>query len=188
MSEPSLPRQSSGLRVMIIAVGIILAVPVGLVGIAFFAPQWLPFPRVWPEHYAVMALKQLASLQQSNRKAGEEFWVGDVAGLKGGSIEPDVLGADASLHKPRPYHGYVFRAVPMIETPDKTLRPFDRGEGRNPDRFAICAFPVARRERERNTFLVDESGTVWFQDTDGKPVDFFPLDTWRAGWRKVQGP
>ena len=54
----------------------------------------------------------------------------------------------------------------------------------NPEtQFAVCAIPV---DKEGNpTFLMNETGKIYYKDTGGRPVHDFPPDLAAAGWKQI---
>ncbi len=153
-----------------------------------------------------------ADFRANDRDANRinDFWVADVSGLYRVDtgipirlIERAAAAADAKpcvpldqegrvggtrimgLEKPSPKAGYWFAAVEKY-TDDKGVPvKYNEGNGRNPIRFGLCAYPADYEKTGKLTFIVDESNTVWKKDTAGKPVALFPTDPRREGWTRM---
>jgi len=102
---------------------------------------------------------------------------------------PGAAGEHASkligLEKPSPKAGYWFAAVENYEDGKGAPARYDAGNGRNPSRFGICAYPAEHGKTGRLSFIINEMNTVWKKDTGGKPVDVFPADPGRSGWTRL---
>ncbi len=153
-----------------------------------------------------------ADFRANDRDANRinDFWAADVSGLYRIDtgipirlIERAAAGADAKpcvpleqegkltgakligLEKPSPKAGYWFAAVEKYEDDKGVPVKYDEGNGRNPSRFGMCAYPAEHAKTGRLTFIIDEANTVWKKDTAGKAVDVFPADPARSGWTKL---
>jgi hypothetical protein len=166
------------------------------------------------ERHAATILKTFAAAQADFRSNDRDenrlndFWVADVSGLYRVDtgipirlIERAAAAADAkpcvpldqegkvggtkimALEKPSPKAGYWFAVVEKYEEKGIPVK-YNEGNGRNPSRFAMCAYPAEHEKSGRLTFLIDEGNTVWKKDTGGKPVTVFPEDPRQAGWTK----
>ena len=80
--------------------------------------------------------------------------------------------------------GYWFAAVEKYEDKGVPVK-YNEGNGRNPSRFAMCAYPAEYEKTGKLTFLIDENNTVFRKDTAGKPVVLLPTDLRQAGWSKM---
>jgi hypothetical protein len=104
-------------------------------------------------------------------------------------IEPSVAAADAHPKAPPPgvKHSRV-TSLPAREPKNglwfKALRVPGSENGRNPDRFAIAAFP-AKYQKGQMTFIVNEEGTQWKKDLGGLGIDVWPNDPPASGWQKM---
>lgn len=148
------------------------------------------------EQSAVMLLKQIAVAEVDFRSNDRDenrildFWTADVVGLYtlvpvGGGrpiqlIERALAEADGALPNPRPYRGYLFRALDVDEEGNRyrqdTLgKPGVKPE-RNYSKFAFCAYPAVYGRTGRLTFVINEGNTVFNVDNEGKPILTFPSD------------
>jgi hypothetical protein len=161
---------------------------------------------------SMVSVQMMFRVNDYDQNNSNDFWVGDVAGLyriapkSGGGairlIEASVALADASpMQSPppdlafdsgfptpgagwAPKAGYYYRAIPSYyDEMGKTVR-YHQGGGRNPDRFAICAYPSRYGSAGRMTIVIDESGSLYRMDTGGKPVDVWPSDPSSRGWSR----
>jgi hypothetical protein len=172
-------RQSSGMRVVMIAFGLILLVPLALTATWWLAPGIFLRP---PEHIGVQMLRQLASAEEVYRSKHGAFWVGDVAGLyaEHGLIDHSVAAADARpippalVATPAPKRGYLVAAIASL----------DDGKHQNKERFAFCSYPAHYPDDGKFTFLLD-SGMLWRKDIGGKPVEALPQDPAKDGWSRL---
>ena len=148
----------------------------------------------------------------------KDFWVGDVSGLyridPGAgmikTIELSIALADAHPSVPlvaegafpgdkktklraagklAPKGGYFFTALEKYPPDGRTHVRYDTGDGRNPDRFGLCAYPSEYGVHGNYTFVLiqeGEWGTVFRCDTGGIPVTAFPSDDQlKRKWGKV---
>lgn len=144
--------------------------------------------RSYNERAAILSLRSLAAAEKTvkeadlDRNGAPDFWTGDVATLAdwtsdaGGKpaplIFPGVAASDPRPRKPpkrppSPFCGYHFAALPVAEAAVDALPT-------HPFRFAFCAYPAKYGESGRDTFLIDERGTVHSCDTQGKPPAAWP--------------
>ncbi|HLG41747.1 MAG TPA: DUF2950 family protein [Planctomycetota bacterium] len=108
------------------------------------------------------------------------------AGVTKFARDEDKVDLGASLcDKPTPKAGYYFKAIPKYRD-GADERAYDPGNGRNPDRFALCAFPAEHGRTGRLTFMMSEEYTMWKKDTGGKAVDVWPADPAKDGWTKME--
>lgn len=165
------------------------------------------------ERNASASLKTLASAEADFRANDrdnnrlQDFWTADVSGLyrvetADGAIrliEASVAAADAKpcvpldkagalpdgtklalLGKGAPKAGYRYVALQK----DAEAR-YDEGKGRANARFGFCAYPAEYGKSGRRSFLLNENNTIFAKDTGGKPVEAFPQDPAREGWKKL---
>jgi len=118
-----------------------------------------------------------------------DFWVADVNALLRcieGGAPGNRWDPSKKIHAVR--DGYRFLPVSR----DASGRPYaqggaDSGQGpRSIDSFAYCAVPERYRGTGRQTYLVNESGTVWVRDTRGKALEQFPAHLQQASWYPVE--
>lgn len=144
-----------------------------------------------------------------------DFWVADVSGLwrveaqgdairliemavgaadakpavvmdKAGPLPQDSKTKLALLGKAMPKNGYLFAAVEKYVDENGKAAKYDEGNGRNPSRFAFCAFPAEYGKTGKMTFLIDENNTVMRKDTGGKAVELFPADPRKDAWQRME--
>ena len=183
--------------ILIIVIAAGCTVPVIAIIAAIAIPGLLASQRAANERNAAVTLKTLASAEADFRANDrddnkiQDFWTGDVRHLYtttvGGHeirlIEFSTAQADASpggLGSPLPKSGYLFVAMQV----DEEGKPYDQGKGRNPQRFAFCAYP-ANPSSGKRTFILDEENMVWAGINGGQPVLRWPTDPPAAGWRKL---
>ncbi len=195
----SMAPKRGGLHPAIIVV-IVLACGVPFIAIiaAIAIPGLLSSQRAANERNASASLKTLASAEadfrandRDNNKIND-FWTADVRSLYtfqvNGSpirlIEETVAQADASpggTGAPVAKAGYLFAAIQV----DDEGQRLDQGKGRNPMRFAFCAYP-ANPSSGRRVFIINEDNTIWTSMTHGpRPVSAWPSDPAAAGWMKL---
>jgi dienelactone hydrolase len=90
--------------------------------------------------------------------------------------------------KPAPKSGYLF--VAMQKYQEEGAGPYlnyDTGNGRNPSRFAFCAYPSQYGKAGTFTYVSCESGTIFRKDTGGAPVRQWMSDRelMSGDWRKM---
>jgi len=108
------------------------------------------------------------------------------AGVKKFARDEDKVDLGAALcDKPTPKSGYLFKVIPKYQD-GADARAYDQGDGRNLDRFAVCAYPSEPGKTGKLTFMLNEEYTMWKKDTGGKPVDVWPADPAKDGWAKVE--
>jgi hypothetical protein len=192
-------QKRGGLHPLVILL-IILACGVPFIAIiaAIAIPGLLASQRASNERNASASLKTLASAEadfrsndRDNNKMND-FWTADVRSLytleANGApirlIEHSVAMADTSpggTGAPIAKMGYFFAAVPV----DDEGRPLDLGKGRNPMRFAFCAYPTTV-SAGRRTYIINEDNTIWYSLTNGpRPVAAWPSNPAAAGWVKL---
>lgn len=186
----------------------ITSVVVFLLLVLIALPGLLAGSRASGERNASSSLKTLTSAEADFRgndrddNKVNDFWVGDVSALyfmeargeKIKLIELSVANADGAplkpIDAPSVKAGYKFIAMKT----DETGAPYDRGGGRNPGKFAFCAYPAeykpktwyrSRLDTATLTFIVNEENWIWTQDNGGKPVTRWPKDPRAEGWRKM---
>ena len=168
------------------------------------------------ERQTAVALKVLSAAAERFKAADQDgngvkdYWVGDVSGLRRiirdgkqiNLIDTATAAADASPilagresggaelaagnGAPAPRVGALFRVIPSFETADGRQEAFNDGTNRNADRFGICAFPARYETLGAITLIISEAGTLWRNDTQGKPVETFPSDPEAKGWQRVE--
>jgi hypothetical protein len=185
----------------------------GIVGFLFLLallaiPGLVSAGRAGGERNASSSLKTLCSAEADFRANDRDdngindFWVGDVSRLYYLEarkepiklIELSVANADGvpkepleSLHAKA---GYLYAAMKT----DEAGAPYDRGGGRNPEKFAFCAYPERYKPRawyRQNvdtatlTFIVNEANIIYRKDTGAAPVTRWPKDPAAEGWIKL---
>ncbi len=162
------------------------------------------------EAQALSTLKNLATAEQvwrSEERVGvSAFWTRDVAGLyaslasnerDGSPIDMQVAQADPrgfayylgvwNTTEPVAHYGYWFVMAerdidgrPLAQDLDHDGKAYE-----NAERFAICAYPEEFGKTGTRTFVVNEEGTPWWKNTDGKPASAYPgPDPAAEGWNK----
>lgn len=94
---------------------------------------------------------------------------------------------------PAPKAGYWFRAMEKTNDvqPGELLRVDTGGEPRmgkvhNTSRFGYCAYPAEYGATGVQTFIVSESNTIFWKDTQGEPVLEWPTNAeLQAEWKKL---
>lgn len=162
----------------------------------------------WNHTSAISTLRGLwdTEIEFRNRDLDDnqikDFWVGDVSRLyyleaKGQPLKlilMSVAEADGApkgpLVRPEATFNYRFAAIAT----DEAGTPYDRGNGRNPDKFAFCAYPDQYRRNpwylnEKHgtifTFIINEAKTVWKKDLGGAAVTRWPKDPAAEGWSRL---
>ncbi len=141
-----------------------------------------------------------------DRNGANDFWTADVSGLyrlkpRGrpiACVPGDIAAEDGSPLKedsalgamPRAadYRVYLLLAV-SLDSEGKPLGTDTDGSGRawrNRARFAFCAYPAVYGRGRRNTYLMDQTGTIWMKDTGGKAVERFPSNPEGDQWSVVR--
>jgi hypothetical protein len=148
----------------------------------------------------------------SDGNGAEDYWTRDFAGLhcaraKEGSdrtrLGADLARADASPAAsyaqleggpPRPWHGYLFRAIrsdadgkPYVDpgAAPPAVKGAPAGACTNAARFAFCAYPARHGRDGRMTFVVNERNLVWQKDlgAGAQGVDVWPNpEDSASGW------
>jgi hypothetical protein len=166
------------------------------------------------ERWATATLMSINTAQAMFRAADLDgdgrpnYWVGDVSALHrlGGSrISAETARADARpclpldregappmapllrlarAGPPAPSQGYYYVALRSYDVPGEDPKPYDPGDGRNPARYAVCAYPAEHGKTGTLTFIRSEA-KMWKKDTEGKPPESFPADPVKAGWTAV---
>jgi hypothetical protein len=157
---------------------------------------------------ASTSLKTLASAEADFRANDRDwnrvndYWVGDVSrlyflpfeGKPMALIEWSVANADGAPRQPLPEGsakaGYLYVAMKT----DETGAPYDLGDGRNPSKFAFCAYPKAyvdstwlhgELDQAHFTFIINEEGVMWRKDLHAAPALRWPKDLYAEGWSKL---
>jgi len=111
---------------------------------------------------------------------GTEIEQSDAAPLTPG----DTVYAPAGADEPFRYRFQTVnrdaQAAPYAQDTDRSGKAW-----RNTKQFAVCAFPREYPGAGRQTYLINETGVVWFKDTAGKPVEQFPTDLEADGWSRA---
>lgn len=155
------------------------------------------------EHHAAAILRVLAraeaDFRSNDRDANgvHDFWTGDVAGLYFHVPDGDRLihlrlaAADASPLPGRelpkaapkaPWRGYWYRALRKDNSANPPeeyqLEPVRKGGPRalNRNRFGFVGYPAEYAVTGTRTFIINESMSVFWKDTQGEPVDEWPDD------------
>jgi hypothetical protein len=185
---------------------IAIACAVSLVALAaaVVLPGLFTSTRSSAESSAVNTLKSVWTAQRDFRDNDfdgnkiHDYWVGDIDGLvslKGPDGKPlnllneSYAKADVAPLNPRPPEhrmGYFLAVIP--HRADGT--PFDQGNHRNPDEFALCAFPVKEGDQVGKwIFIVDHHGRVLrtpIKHGEGRRILRWPSDEdIRQNWQKV---
>jgi hypothetical protein len=151
-----------------------------------------------------------ATFRSQDRDANgvNDFWTGDIAGLaalvpKGGKepikmISPALAAADAAplpefasakAASPLPKGGYWYRVL----TRDNSTKPpedyqqdtLNAGgpKTHHTSRFGAVSYPAEYGVTGSRTFIVNESGSIFWKDTQGDPVDDWPdAETLKREW------
>ncbi len=166
----------------------------------------MPQRRLSNQRNASASLKTLATAQADFRANDRDddkvnnFWVKDVAGLygieTGGEaiklIDPGIAHADRtsgkgkypSVKEESPKAGHHFAALKRYREGGKSAA-YDDGKGRNNSRFAFVAWPAQYPQGGRMTFIISEENTIFEKDTGGKPVEEYPEDPRKEGWKPL---
>jgi hypothetical protein len=202
MGEELKPRKRRGCRMYAIVSFLILAVLIAVPGI-------LASGRASNHRNAAAGLKTIPSAEADFRGNDRDdnkvldYWVGDVSRLyylevQGQPIkliERSVADADGAPNKPletpRSKVGFKFAALKF----DETGAPYDRGGGRNPEKYAFCAYPETYRPKAawyqssldltQFTYIVNEENVIWKKDLGGAPAVKWPKDPLAEGWSKL---
>lgn len=87
---------------------------------------------------------------------------------------------------PRAKAGYLFAALETDENGNAYIPAKDTdGKGMNANnlnKFGFVAYPEVYQLSGVNTLIVNEAGTVWKKDMEGKAVTAFPKDPEKEGW------
>ena len=149
----------------------------------------------------------------ADRNGVSDYWVLDVAGLyrvalnndatqqAGALIQASMAGADAKpcpapkgvnysstaeLKEFEPLSGYWFKAIPNYEDAAGKKVAYHNGDGRSIGRFGFAAYPAEYDRSGKMTYILNEAGTVFQKDTGGEPIEVFPADPIKEGWKVVQ--
>jgi len=120
---------------------------------------------------------------------GDEFPLADAKPALPLDREEEFLAEDGSrlkfgkLGEHKPLQGYLFAVVPSFLDAGGKKVPFDSGNGRNKDRFALCAYPAEYGKPCKMTFVVDATGAVLGKDNGGSAVTVLPADLAKEGWK-----
>jgi len=115
----------------------------------------------------------------------ERYWY-EIAVLDAAPLNPgDATYAPAeAIDDPLSYRFQAVRrdaqGVSYAQDTDRSGRAW-----RNGKQFAACAFPKRYPGDGRQTYLINETGVIWFKDTAGKPVEQFPKDLEADGWARA---
>jgi len=132
-----------------------------------------------------------------------DYWVGDISRLyyfevKGQPIqliEVSIANADGAPKEPLKFpnsrSGFKFAAMKT----DETGAPYDLGNGRNPEKYGVCAYPETYRAKRswyqssgdlsQYTFIINQDGVIWKKDLGGAPAVKWPKDPVAEGWIKI---
>jgi hypothetical protein len=202
MGEDSKPRRRVGCWV---AASVVLS----LGAFVLVVPGFLASGRASNHRNAGASLKTIPSAEADFRgndrddNQVNDYWVGDVSRLyylevQGQPIkliERSVADADGApskpLQDPRSKVGFRFAAIKL----DETGVPYDRGNGRNPEKYGFCAYPVTYRAKTawyqnsldlaQFTYIVNEENIIWKKDLGGAPAAKWPKDPLAEGWSKL---
>jgi Protein of unknown function (DUF2950) len=86
----------------------------------------------------------------------------------------------------KPDFGTSFCVVEKFEDQNGKGWKYDVGGGRNPSRFAFCAYPSEYGKTGRFTFIINETNVVYRKDLEGSALGVWPLDPAKAGWEKQE--
>lgn len=165
-----------------------------------------PERRASHERNASARLKSLATAQadfRANDRDGNkvsDFWVKDVAGLYGIETAGEAIklimleiaqsdrtagrGKYPSVQDSAEEAHYHFAALKKYRAGGKAV-DYDTGAGRNLSRFGIVSYPARYPQSGRMTFIISEENTIFSKDTGGKPVEEFPDDPRKEGWKPL---
>lgn len=196
-----------------IAMGVLVLAPVGLVAVSIFAPHWLGAPRPGGGEKAVAVLTSFANAQDLFRRrdmdenGAHDYWVGDLSGLyrievRGRKIDLSnflVLHADArplpagkeaggaELGRKitdRPSSYYGYFFVALTHFEAEDGRPAPYNDGSN--RHTDRFGICAYPERGGPTYIISERREVWEKDAGGRPIDLYPRRPGEQGWKRVR--
>lgn len=162
------------------------------------------------ERNASTSLKTLATAEADFRANDRDynklndFWVGDISGLyrflpaDKQPIKLIYLGlaeADASpltipelgpllVEKPKPMSGYLYTVLQRYSQGGDLLK-YHKGTYRNTSQFGLATYPADYPKTGTKTFILSESNTIFWKDTNGKPPDSFPEDPAKDGWKRL---
>src|ERR1043166_7178419 len=158
--------------------------------------------RLSNERSASVALRTVATAEadfQSNDRDGNkknDFWVGDVAGLRTLKVEGQelqlieisVAQADAFPLGPSGVRtsksGYWYATIPKAPDGKPYAQTVDgKTDYRNPAAFAACAWPAEYGSAGKLTFIVNEDKAAFKKDLGkGERVQQWPADPKAEGW------
>jgi len=173
------------------------------------SPGFLASSRASNHRNACACLKTIPSAEADFRANDRDdnkvndFWVGDVSRLYYLEvkrqplrlIERSVADADGAPKEPlqdaRSKARFRFAAMKF----DETGAPYDRGGGRNPEKYGFCAYPETYQAKKtwyqssvdlsQFTFIVNEDNVIWKKDLGGAPAVKWPKDPPAEGWSKL---
>ena len=160
MSNEPEPRR--GIHPWIIVLIVTVTAIAFAVGALFVVPELQARRKSLNQRNAAACLRVLAEaeadfwMNDGDGNRVRDYWTADIRQLH--SI-PDLDKADASPGDGAPlvpYQGYLFAAIPL----DENGAPYDQGNGRNPAKFAFCAYP-ADESSGNAVFIVNERKEVW---------------------------
>jgi hypothetical protein len=119
------------------------------------------------------------------------YWVGDVAQLyRLGTISKEVAEADAAplsplIDRPRPFHGYLLRAMESGPAEDADWSPTPiKGANHSRATFGICVYPAGDDWKGLPVFLVCPRGVFSKMSDGNKPILAWPKEirSLSSGW------
>jgi HEAT repeat protein len=157
---------------------------------------------------AILGAQQALREKDLDGNGVHDYWAADLSGLhrllcdgwpmgligeENAVMDDAPLGADPKLAPmPTPPTKWATPYAIVAVKLDAAGKPFAQdtdGSGRvwfNKDWLAYCAFPRGYGRIGRQTYLMDQSGKLWFKDTDGKPVDRMPANPAADGWTESE--
>ncbi len=197
MAEPGFPEKKGFSGWILALIAGACAVPLLAIVAAIVIPGLLASRRSANERTAAATLKVVAAAEIDFRardrdgNGQKDFWVADLASLHfmsvGGRplalIDEALAQADAGSPPggPRaPRSGYWYHAVQL----DAEGKPYDAGSGRNPLKFAFCAYP-ASPSAGRTIFIVNEDLAIWRNQQIPMPLKKWPRDLRAEGWIRL---
>ncbi|MBI5360207.1 MAG: DUF2950 family protein [Planctomycetes bacterium] len=159
---------------------------------------------------SLVSAEAVWQMSDTDRNGVKDYWVADMSGMyrvidpTGNPVQcidisfakadaspamesedgVTIIGPQVSM-EPMPKNGYYYMAIPL-DADGMSIATDADGDGcfnENVSQFAFCAYPAEYGRSGRYTYIVNESGNVWKQDTFGMPVTMWPgEDPSMAGW------
>lgn len=134
----------------------------------------------------------MSKASDSDGNGIEDYWTEDIAGLyffqpKNSHIPLRMIDYSTAIADRFPSRNYP-RVVPSPKSGYwfKTLKVEGSVNGRNVDRFAVCAYPANYSSRDRWTYILSEGGTIFMKDLQGKTISEWPENPPAQGWSRLE--